>query len=377
MPAPTFLSPPGRPTAITETQQVDELAGWILDDTRHRPVLVVTARDGDDEPYFPVRAVQGLVGTDADVVAVAQIGRGRLTRALARALPDGMMVFGGAARIYWPLYDAGRDPENHALIRADIDGTTRAERQARLADRWHRGPDHRTAGAGAGVGEELPLAITRAWLATVPDVERAFFPLRPYTVDPDLAEQLAILEPAREPVARLAAQIVSGRVWAQPGPAPERLLDGERPRVRDQDHAVAWRAAIPGSDRYLYYWQPATGPIELARIGTGAPTAPDPKPAPTTEPQPATPEPPDPAPPKIKVARAPRQGASPLASDEALLRVLRASGQSLGVAEIRGALNIDPDTPRKRLSAFLKDATDRGIVIRTGQTRATRYSAPT
>jgi len=378
--APAFLSPPGRPTAVTEPDEVDALAGWILDVARRRPLVVLTARDGENEPALAARSVQGLVGDDGDVVAIAQVGRGRLTRALARALPVGLMVFGGAARIYWPTGDVGTDPDRHPLIRADVDGMSIAKRQTRLGELWRRGPDNQDAGAGTGAGEELPIAITRAWLATVPDTERPHFPLRPYTVAPDLTAQLEVLEPAREPVAELAAQIISGRVWTQPGPGPERLHDDGQPRIRDQDHAVAWRLAIPGSDRYLYYWHPATGSIDLARIGTGDPTTPPPAPAPAAAPEPVVkhqaPATARRAAKKPKAAQPRRREPAPLATDEALLRVLREAGQPLAVAEIRDALNIDPKTSRDRVGSFLKDVTDRGIVTRTGQTRGTRYAAP-
>lgn len=386
MPAPALLRRPGRPSVVTEPEEIDELAGWIVDDQRDRPLVVLTAREGDDAPYFPASSVQRLVGTAGDVVAIAQYPNGRLTRALARALPDGMMVFGGAARIYWPPADVGLDPDCHPLIRAEPGASPSAARQDRLADRWRRGPDDRDPHAGTRDG--LPVAIVRAWVALIPDDEiRERFPLRAYRVAPALAEQLKVLEPARAPVAAAAAQILSGHAWTQPAPIPRRVEQGGRPLVRDADSAVAWSYPLADSDQPLAYWQPADGPITLVRIGTHyeAPSS-----LPATEPAPADSEPPaapvaelvaaaQPSrgrakrtPAKSKAARDPRLPVT----DDQLLEVLRDAGRPLLAPEIRAALQIDPETDRRIVSDILGDAVERGVILRTGQRRGTRYAAP-
>lgn len=379
MPAPALLRRPGRPSVVTEPEEIDELAAWIVDDQRDRPLIVLTAREGDEAPYFAASSVQRLVGTAGDVVAIAQYPNGRLTRALARALPDGMMVFGGAARIYWPPADVGLDPDCHPLIRADPGTAPSAERRDRLADRWRRGPDDRDPYAGTRDG--LPVAIVRAWVALIPDDEiRERFPLRAYRVAPALAEQLAVLEPARAPVAAAAAQILSGHAWAQPAPIPRRVERGGRPLVRDFDSAVAWSYPLADSDQPLAYWQPADGPITLARIGGhDAPAAPasaqpESSAAPVAE-LAAAPQPPRArrkrTPAKPKAARAPRLQVT----DDQLLEVLRAADRPLLAPEIRAALQIDPGTDRRVVSDLLSDAVDRGVIQRTGQRRGTRYAA--
>ncbi|CAB4939314.1 unannotated protein [freshwater metagenome] len=385
MPAPALLRRPGRPSVVTEPEEIDELAAWIVDEQRDRPLVVLTAREGDEAPYFPVASVQRLVGTVGDVVAIAQYPGGRLTRALARALPDGMMVFGGAARIYWPPADVGLDPDCHPLVRADPGAGPSAAKRDRLADRWRRGPDDRDPYAGTADG--LPVAIVRAWVALIPDDElRERFPLRAYRVAPALAEQLEVLEPARAPVAAAAAQILSGHAWTQPGPIPRRVEQGGRPIVRDSDSAVAWSYPLADSDQPLAYWQPADGPITLARIGahdtppalppkTPAPAKADPPAAPVAEIAAGSPparRPAERASPTPKAAGAPALKVT----DEQLLRVLRDAGEPLLAPEIRAALNIDPGTDRRVVSALLGDAVERGVIQRTGQRRGTRYAAP-
>ncbi|MEV4420902.1 hypothetical protein AB0L40_13115 [Patulibacter sp. NPDC049589] len=380
---PSCIGPTGQPSWVDDADAVRELARWIVAVDRERPIVVLTVRPGGRDPYFAPSAVQRLVGRDGDVVAIEQSPKGRLTRELARALPDGLMVFGGAARIYWPPALVGVDPDAHPLVRANSDDSSSAEKRARLSNRWRQGPDETrrpTAvadAAPAGVGEEVQVAIVRAWLELFDDVDvRDRFPLQPYRVDQDLAEQLAALEPARAPVAAAAARILSGYAWTEPAPVPERVEVDGAPVLRPGDRAVAWRYPLVGSDQVLHYWQPASGPAVLARIGardrTGGALAPREAVDPTSTP--ATP-----AAHEVEPADAPRRP-SPRAprleiADEDLVRVLRAAGKPLLAPELRAALGIDSETPRERFSKILGDAAARGVIERTGQRRGTRYSA--
>lgn len=379
MSAPTFLSPPGQPSRVSDPGRVQELAAWIVDGGRERPVVVVTAQNDGGGPYFDPSAVQRLVGLAGDVVVVEHRAGGRLTRALARALPDGLMVFNGAARIYWPPGLVGLDPDAHPLIRADSDATPSAAKRARLANRWRQGPTeahppHATTPPPATTAaptprpdgrDELQLPVVRAWSALLSTVEdRARFPLGPYLLHSDLREQLDALEPARIPVAEAAARVLSGYTWTQPAPTPQRVERADGPLLRATDLAVAWRYPLQGSDRSLYYWQPATGPTVLVRIGAhDVCDLPDARPPRASEDDPG---------PKA----GPRSRRSGLeVADEDLLRVLRDADGPLLAPQIRVALGIPPEVPRQHLSGLLADAIGRGLVVKTGQRRGTRYTA--
>ncbi|CAB4897436.1 unannotated protein [freshwater metagenome] len=371
MPSPVFLRPPGQPSKITDPDEIQALAAWIIDPARERPLLVLTTRNDDAEPYFPVHGIQRLVGNAGDVVAISSSRKGRLTRQLAHALPDGLMVFGGAARIYWPTGLVGLDPHEHPLIRADTDPGRDTEKRARLTHRWKQGPHDTIAAVApatppAPAWDELELrnAITRAWMDLRPEPDqRTTFPLQPFDVHPDLLEQLRALEPARSPVAAAAAAIISRYVWTQPSPVPVRTERDGVPIVRSHDGAVAWHLPLPGENQSLHYWQPANGPLHLLRIASATPT---------DLPQidtgvPTTPQP-DPTP-----ARAGRPTPFVL-DDQKLVAALTSCDDGMQVAKIRAALQIPEGVSRERVTKALNDAIARGVISRTGQRRATRYT---
>lgn len=372
MRAPSFLHPVGQPATAATIDDVDALAGWITAPDRERPIVVLTAQAGKRDPYFPPAGVQRLVGRDGDVVTIAQSPKGQLTRDLALALPDALMVFNGAARIYWPFSLVGADPDRHPLIRADSDTAPSAEKRARLSNRWRQGPGDTArqapadgptppVAAAAPAPDDLRLQITQAWLALLPtQQERDRFGLQPYRLGAELVKLLEVLEPARTPVAAAAARILSGYVWTRPAPVPERVLENSLPVLRDEDQAVSWRYPLDGGDHVLYYWQPATGPITLARIGT--------TPRPDRAPAPAAVE---------QTTAAPRlRAAQVLVADEDLIRVLQAASEPLYVPELRQKLRVPHDVSRQRMSTALNDAIARGVIVKTGQRRGTRYALP-
>jgi hypothetical protein len=412
--APSFISAQGHPSHATTLEHVQELAAWLVDPERARPILVVTARNLHQAPYFPVDWAQALVGSVGDVVAIGPSARGALTRELEHRLPGGWMVFDGAARIYWTIAEAGRHPRAHPLVRAERGDTASEALRAKLQLRWRSGPRGRktpggtppatapdataaspapSAPAAAGPTEDaLHLQVLQAWLALLPEREsRSHFGLAPYRLHRDLIEQLEQLVPARGPVAAAAAAIASGHVWTQREPTPVRVLRDGAPVLRGRDSAVAWRYPLGDGRQCLFYWHPATGPIVLARIGGADHTAladarrhasehrasasTSHRPAPTSAPgeRPAPPANAEPAP---SDERRQWRVADLGVTDDELVQALRSAAQPLAAPELREAVGIPADAPSHTVSKFLADASERGVVVRTGQRRGTRYSAP-
>lgn len=224
------------------------------------------------------------------------------------------------------------------------------------------------------VGDDsLQLQITRAWLALLPGAaDRNRFAVRPYRVHHELAEQLVALPPALEPVADAAVRILTGYAWTQATPIPVRVERDGVPVLRRHDLAVAWRYPLPGAEQWLYWWQPPVGSIMLARFAAaGSTTLPGAATARPTVP---------PVPPADSVVpdmpAAPRRRAGFSINDDALLEVLQAAPEPMYVSELRQALGIPDDVARERVSKALGAAIDRGVIVRTGQRRGTRYGLP-
>lgn len=386
MSAPTFIPQPGRAATVDSLGQIRELAAWIVDRARPRPLVVLTARNHRRDPFFPVAWVQELVGDEADVVVVDQHRGPLLTTALDRTLPEGLVVFNGAARIFWPVGHVGLAPTRHPLVLADRTEVAGEHLRAKLERRWRQGADdvrlpERAAPAPrsiapppaapiaaprqprVGAGEDdVRREIVSAWLELLPDtVDRNRFGLQPYRLSRDLIEQFEQLEPVRAPVAAAAARVLSGYAWTLAAPIPQRIVESDgTPVLRGSDHAVSWRYPLGIDDWALFYWQPASAPISLARVGpTRRPDEP-----PASEPPPAAP------PTGSPTLDAP---AGPLASDEDLVDALRAAAQPLSASALRNALGIAPETSAGRVSKFLGDAVGRGLMRRSGVRGGTRY----
>lgn len=368
---PSFLSSPGTPSVACDADQVEELARWILRPTRSRPVVVLTVPLRERAPYFDPDDVIAAVGAAADVVVVAQSRDHVLTRRLQSGLPSGLEVYNGAARIYWPVSDVGDRPAQHPLVRADSPAAGPRERHARLVGRWRQGPiAPPTSQPTPEVGEVgLLVSIVRAHLQLFPDLEdRRRYPLAAHVALEALVDQVDALESARAPVAAAAAAVLCGYAWRHSGPGPERLVNDGELVVRGEDQAVAWRVPLEASDRYLAYWQPTVGPVELARI-----TGPDGCELPGAQAAAAAPGPPTPtsAPSSTGVAPASRHRFD--VGDEELLAAFDAAGAPMRAAEIREALGIPDEVSPQVLRRVLTAAIDRGLLVREGEKRTARY----
>jgi hypothetical protein len=67
--------------------------------------------------------------------------------------------------------------------------------------------------------------------------------------------------------------------------------------------------------------------------------------------------------------------AAPVISDDELLRALSEFDEPASVSELRTALRVDPDVRAEKVTRLLGDAVKRGVLVRTGERRGTRYSA--
>ncbi len=443
---PTLFRPPGEPSTATADAEISELAERIAAPNRKRPIVVLTPRNGHDVPYFPAAWVQTVVEHHADVVAIHHDTETGLTAELDRLLPVGLGVLNGAARIFWPFKRVGPSPQAHPLVLPDRDSNAGPAKRAQFEARWTAGPDAagtaprptkarapararpvrparpsadpsrpdaspprarrstdptEPVAVAAASEDDLRLAVTRAWLQLLPDdADRNRFGVQPFRVAHEFADQLAALPQAREPVAGAIARIASGVVWTQTTPVPERVEVDGAPVLRRHDHAVAWRYPLEGSEFFLFYWQPATGPIILARFAEatltalpnaeqrGRSTRPAPAPA-AARPAPASAPATSPATTLQTPARTPgsaippvvaerpakkRRDTTPLGIDDAaLIGALKRAGKPASISTLRELLDVPETVGRERVRAVLGDAADRGVIGRSGVRGGVRY----
>lgn len=92
---------------------LDRLVSEILSETRSWPIVGLTARWHEERPALAPGDVRAIVGPEVSIHLIAP----PLTHALEARLPKGLHVYGGAARIWWPLRDlADLSPAAHPLI---------------------------------------------------------------------------------------------------------------------------------------------------------------------------------------------------------------------------------------------------------------------
>jgi hypothetical protein len=101
---------------------------------RDYPVVGLTSRQGEDHPALSAAGVREIVGPG---VPIYFIPTGPLTHTLQGMLPDGLHVFGGAARVWWPY--APGDPLSHPLV-LDPGGVYGEESLKELARQFNVNP---------------------------------------------------------------------------------------------------------------------------------------------------------------------------------------------------------------------------------------------
>ncbi|MBA3808524.1 MAG: hypothetical protein H0X28_09060 [Solirubrobacterales bacterium] len=124
---------------------------------REAPVVVLTFREGEEEPGFPPTAIRQVLDPR---ISIYVLGTQDLCRRLAQALGQQLAVDGGDARIFWPGVSQDSDPAEHPLIAAHIDADRRspAERLAEALELSRPG----VSGHVAAMQERLQAAEQRA-----------------------------------------------------------------------------------------------------------------------------------------------------------------------------------------------------------------------
>lgn len=136
---------------LTTVEQVEALVAELFDPDRDEPIVVVTTRNGELEPLIEADDLAEAIAP----LPVRLVATGPLTWELTGLLPDGLGVFGGAARIWWPGLDRADRPHRHPLIFAYS-----REEGLRAADRIRQELERRSA-AVAGAGSERVAAARR------------------------------------------------------------------------------------------------------------------------------------------------------------------------------------------------------------------------
>lgn len=95
---------------VRDAAELDRLVSEVLSETRTWPVVGLTARFLQDRAALDPATVRAIIGAEPPIYLICW----RVTRRLQARLPRGLHVFGGAARIWWPLKDL--PAESHPLI---------------------------------------------------------------------------------------------------------------------------------------------------------------------------------------------------------------------------------------------------------------------
>lgn len=102
------------PRWVVDEGEVALLAARVVDPKRGEPIVCLTTQPYLQRPMIDPEAVQAALGDDAEVWVITRTPHAwRLTE----ALPPGLDVYGGAARVWWPVEDVERvDPRDHPLF---------------------------------------------------------------------------------------------------------------------------------------------------------------------------------------------------------------------------------------------------------------------
>lgn len=126
MPHTAAVSVAAQPHLLDRVEEIEALVEELFDPARADPVVVVTTRNGETTPLIDASALAERLRP----LAVRVVPTGPLTWELTGLLPEGLGVFGGAARIWWPGFTRADPQYRHPLIFAYsvAEGTRAIER---------------------------------------------------------------------------------------------------------------------------------------------------------------------------------------------------------------------------------------------------------
>lgn len=101
-----------RPEILELSEEIEALVAELFDSARTDPVVVVTTRNAEAEPLVDANSL----AQELHPVRVRIVPTGPLTWELTGLLPEGLGVFGGAARIWWPGFTPIDPQYRHPLI---------------------------------------------------------------------------------------------------------------------------------------------------------------------------------------------------------------------------------------------------------------------
>lgn len=309
---------------VRTANELGPLVSEITSDTRSWAVVGLTSRHGQDRPALSPAAVRAIVGPTVPIYLICW----RVTISLQKRLPNDLHVFGGAARIWWPMPKPDRRPASHPLVydgsgeygaaaltdlecayHASRPPSRQSEQQLRrerdnaegrarglasqvselTQDRDQVAPEittHRRTEADTRADDDfetilidterkLHLMICEQWYdASSGRTSREQYPLGRYIIASRLIADLHEHE-VGVPLHRLGwvmAMVASGRAPAILGLSVHPLVTGTgraSQLIRARDGAKGWRctlAHISGGPR-LHYWILPNGVIEFEAVG--------------------------------------------------------------------------------------------------------------
>jgi hypothetical protein len=129
---------------IDNVAAIDWLANAVMDPHRTTPIVCLTSRPSEFSPALDPDLIGASVTGEFILVFVPD---GPRARQLAALLPDGLHVYGGSARIWWPAITADSRARDHPLI-YDRTGEYGEQALEEFVKAWNKGPRHQLSMAG-------------------------------------------------------------------------------------------------------------------------------------------------------------------------------------------------------------------------------------